>query len=428
MNRALFYLWVALLKRRGLYFLRGLRRPTTFVGFAAVAGLVGVLFWFRHHELLGRLVKRESLITAAVLMLGGSHIKGFWQRGLVFEPADIEYVFTSPFTERQVICYRLLPSYFYSLLQGLVLAALFAPHVSHPCVMAAGLTLFQITCFHLATAASVYAGTLPENLHHRLRCMMLGAGFLFAALYFRIVWDIRFIPDLARSPLFQLLFYPAVTLPEAASSLTLHQWVSRLTPTGSPWLQQLWLRALYLGALALGAGLSLWGLFRLKANVFEASLATSSHVAERRLRLRQGRDPAATRRTAAASAKLPALPLFRGVGAIVWKNLVAARRSRRELMVGFILTALWAGALTALLCSVHGAQQAGAPGGPLSADLVMRRLSFHAGLAFWVAIMAPFLQRIFPFDFRVEYTYELRGPSLRLVQRYENRSSEAMPD
>jgi galactose mutarotase-like enzyme len=33
----------------------------------------------------------------------------------------------------------------------------------------------------------------------------------------------------------------------------------------------------------------------------------------------------------------------------------------------------------------------------------------------------------FPFDFRVEYTYELKGAALRLNQRYENRSQKPMP-
>ena len=233
MNRALLYLWFALLKRRFLDFVRSLRRPTTLIGFAYVLGSLGVLFWFRHYEIFGHLVERDILITGAFLMLGGSLIKGFWQRGLVFEPPDIEFVFTSPFTQRQVVFYRLLPNYLYALVQGLVLAALFAPHLSHPVLMAAGLTLFQITCFHVATAASLFAGNFPEDLHHRLRCMMLGGGFLFIALYFRAAWEVRFIPAFARSPLAQLLFYPAVTLPEAAGSSTLHRWAFRLVPTAS---------------------------------------------------------------------------------------------------------------------------------------------------------------------------------------------------
>ena len=353
MNRALLYLWFALLKRRVLDFVRSLRRPTTLIGFAYVLGLLGVLFWFRHHEIFGRLVQRNFLMTGAFLMLGGSLVKGFWQRGLVFEPPDIEFVFTSPFTQRQVVCYRLLPNYLYALLQGLVLAALFAPHLSHPVLMAAGLTFFQITCFHVSTVASLYAGTFPEDRHHRLRCMLLGAGFLFTALYFRAAWEVRFVPAFALSPVAQLVFYPAVTLPEAASSPAFHNWALRLTPTGSLWLQQLWSAVFYLGATTLAAGVSLWGLFRLKANLFEPSLATTSRAAERRLFLRQGRDLATAGRTEADSAGLPSLSLFGGVGAIVWKNLLAARRSRRQLLLAIILTALNAGSLVVLLQHIH---------------------------------------------------------------------------
>jgi hypothetical protein len=400
MNPAVLYLWFALLKRRAFLFVRSLRRPTTLVGFAGVLVLLGVLFWFRHHEIFGHLVERDRLIAGALLMLVGSLIKGFWQRGLVFEPSDIEFVFTSPFTQRQIVWYRLLPNYLYALVQGLVLAALFAPHLSHPLVMAAGLTLFQVTCFHVSTAASLFAGTFPEDRHHRLRCMLLGAGFLFTTLYFRAAWEVTFVPAFAISPLTQLLFYPAVTLPEAASSFTVHNWALHLAPTASSWLRQLWLPALYLGALALGAFVSLWWLFRLKANLFEPSLATTSRAAERRLRLRQGRDLATAGDTEAHSAGLPALSLFGGVGAIIWKNLLAARRSRRQLLVAFILTALYAGSLVALLQHIHAQLHAASPDQLASPEVVMGRITFHLGLAFWVAILAPFLQRIFPFDFR----------------------------
>ena len=400
MNRALLYLWFALSKRRVFAFVRSLRRPTTLVGFAYVLGLLGVLFWFRHHEIFGRLVERHCLITGALLMLGGSLIKGFWQRGLVFEPPDIEFVFTSPFTQRQVVCYRLLPNYLYALLQGLILATLFAPHLSHPLLFAVGLTLFQITCFHVSTAASLFAGTLPEDRHHRLRCMMLGAGFLLTALYFRAAWEVTFVPEFALSPVAQLLFYPAVTLPEAASSPALHHWALRLTPTASLWLRQLWQPVLYLGAITLAAGVSLWWLFRLKANLFEPSLATTSRAAERRLRIRKGRDLATAGKTEAHSAGFPALWLFGGVGAIVWKNLLAARRSQRQLLVAFILTSLYAGSLVALLRHIHAELHAASPGQLASPEVAMGRFAFHLGLAFWIAILAPFLQRIFPFDFR----------------------------
>ncbi len=400
MNRALLYLWFALLKRRAFDFARGLRRPTVLAGFVAVVILFVLMFQWRHEEIFGRLVQGPSLKTGAFLMLLGSLIKGFWQRGLVFEPPDIEFVFTSPFTQRQIVCYRLLPNYLYALVQGLVLAAVFAPHLGHPVLMAAGLTLFQITCFHVATAASLYAGTFPEDRHHHLRCMMLVLGFLFTAIYFRAAWEVKFVPEFALSPVAQFMFYPAVTLPEAASSPVLHQWASRLMPAGSEWLRQLWRPALYLGSVALAAGISLWGLLRLKAGLFEPSLATTSRAAERRLRLRQGRDLATADKTDAHSAGLPRWALFGGVGAIIWKNLLAARRSQRQLLVAFILTVLYAGSLVALLQHIHATLHAARPDQLASPEVAMGRITFHLGLAVWVAIMAPFFQRIFPFDFR----------------------------
>ena len=397
---SLLYLWFALLKRRAFDFARSLRRPTVLAGFVAVLVLFVLLFKWRHEEIFDRLVQGRSLKTGAFLMLLGSLIKGFWQRGLVFEPPDIEFVFTSPFTQRQVVGYRLLPNYLYGVIQGVFLAVLFAPHFGHPVLMAVGLTLFQITCFHVSTAASLYAGTFPEDRHHRLRCMMLVIGFLFTAIYFRAAWEVKFVPEFALSPVAQLMFYPAVTLPEAASSPVLHEWAWRLMPAGSNWLGQFWRPALYLGSVAVAAGISLWGLLRLKAGLFEPSLATTSRAAERRLRLRQGRDLATADQTDAHSAGLPRLALFGGVGAIVWKNLVAARRSQRQLLVAFILTVLYAGGLVAVLQHIHTELREARPDQLASPEAEMARITFHLGIAVWIAIMAPFFQRIFPFDFR----------------------------
>ena len=68
--------------------------------------------------------------------------------------------------------------------------------------------------------------------------------------------------------------------------------------------------------------------------------------------------------------------------------------------MAFILTALYAGSLVALLRHIHAELHAASPGQLASPEVAMGRFAFHLGLAFWIAILAPFLQRIFPFDFR----------------------------
>ena len=341
MNRALLYLWFALLKRRVFDFVRSLRRPTTLIGFAYLLGSARrAVLVPAPRESSASWCSADSLITGAFLMLWGSLIKGFWQRGLVFEPPDIEFLFTSPFTQRQIVCYRLLPNYLYAAHPGDSFSPRsFAPHLSHPLLMAAGLTLFQITCFHVSTAASLYAGTFPEDRHHRLRCMMLGAGFLFTALYFRAAWEVRFVPAFAVSPVAQLLFYPAVTLPEAASSPALHQWALRLTPAGSSLAAAALVSRSFIWARSPLAPASACGGSSGSRPTFSNPPSPPPPVPPSgALRLRQGRDLATAGRTEARSAGLPALSLFGGVGAIVWKNLLAARRSRRQLLVAFILT------------------------------------------------------------------------------------------
>src|SRR5262245_24604466 len=169
MNRALFYLWLSLLKRKAMQRIRSLRRPTTLIGFLAITALVGFTFYFRRHEVVAHLVERRVLIGGGLLMLCASLFRGFLQRGLAFEPADIEFLFTSPFTQRQILFYRLLSDYFFAVIQGLVFLALFAPHFRHPMIAAICLILFQIGCFHVSTSAAIFGDTLPERLHYRMR-------------------------------------------------------------------------------------------------------------------------------------------------------------------------------------------------------------------------------------------------------------------
>ncbi len=392
---ALIYLWFTLIKRRMVRFFGRLRRPATLIGFAAVAVLLGFLFYFRTAEVVGRLAQPRVLVGVAVLMVCASLFKGFLQRGLAFEPADIDFLFTSPFTQRQIVFYRLLSSYFFAVVQGLVLAALLGAHFPYPAVLAVCAILCQIACFHLATAAALFGGSIPEHLHHRLRWMMLGAFFLLTVLYLRWAWELRMVPAWFSSPLAGPLFYPGVNLPEAANAEVWHRaasWVGGdVAVTSGPLISA----ALCVAGFLAGALASLWMLLRFKGDLFEPSLAASERQTERRTRLEQGRQLAETPSVWGRSVSLPRLALFRGVGAIVWKNLLVARRSKRELLwvSGFGL--IYTGFTIALLYLYHHlAGKAGIT--PPSSE----SRGFHMGIALFLAGLTPFLQRMLPFDFR----------------------------
>lgn len=397
MNVALAYLWWSLLRRKTLRFCHGLRRPTTLIGSAALLALFGFLFYYRRHEIFGRLVETRFLIGGAWVMVFGSLFKGFLQRGLVFEPPDVEFLFTSPFSRRQIIFYRLFSNYLFAIVQALVVLAIFASHLAHPLLATGCLILFQIACFHLSTAVAIFAGTLPEHLHHRIRWMFLGLSLFLTAFYLRVAWGLKLAPAFLSAPVAQILFYPATTLPDAVSASFLHSWIFRLLGSGSSVSGAVWKPMFYVAGCAFAAGLSLWWLLCLKGDILEPALATTTLQAEKRRRIEHGRAWANAGSGRIRSFNLPSLRLFRGLGAIIWKNCVMACRSKRELLLmagfGFIYT----GFTAALLYLYHYfSLKAHASPPPQEAE------GFHIGVALFLAALTFFLQRMVPFDFRRE--------------------------
>ncbi len=397
MNQALLYLWLALLRRRLIRAVLDLRRPAKLIGFLAPVGLIGFLFYYREEEFLGRLVRREALVGGGLIMLAGSIFKGFLERGLVFEPADVDFLFTGPFSQKQIVLYRLLPSYLYAVLQALVFGLLFSPHLDHPLLASFGLALFQIVCFHLATAAAIRAGALTDRLHDRIRWMLLALGFVFIATYLRVSLDIYVIPAWFAADWTHLLFYPAVPLADLGVSESLRHPILKLagpviTTSSSQAAPLLWLpllAGLVFGSLAL--------VLKLKSNVFESSLRTTGRAMERRRRAERGEHAPTLASTSIRSAgDLPVWNFFRGAGAIVWKNLLCARRSRRQLLLAFVATLVFTLPLALILrYNAIMTQQ------NLGAD-PMDVLRFHTGVAIFLGSLALVLQRSLPFDFRMD--------------------------
>ena len=75
-----------------------------------------------------------------------------------------------------------------------------------------------------------------------------------------------------------------------------------------------------------------------------------------------------------------------------------AEALRAELMVAFAFVGIYSTLLIALLWKFHLLSSHTGPVSGLDASEV--KLSFHLGVAIFIAALAFFLQRIFPFDFR----------------------------
>ena len=204
-------------------------------------------------------------IGGALLMAGGALFKGFLQRGLVFEPPDIEFLFTSPFTQRQIVFYRFLPNYLFALAQSLVFYALLESHLKHAVLTSACLMLFQIVCFHIAAGAAIFAGILSEQAHHRCQWILLCCYFVISALYLHTAWGLRLVPSFVTSPLTQVFFYPALTLTDLGGAPVVSEWSLLLLNSNPSSLSFVWQPIAYL--LAFSLSLSLIFLLSCRAQV-----------------------------------------------------------------------------------------------------------------------------------------------------------------
>lgn len=394
--RALFYLGAVLLRRRALRYLKDLRRPTRLVGAAALGALAGFLFYYRDHEFFDHLARPPVLAACALVMLGGALYRGFCARGLAFEPADAVFLFAGPFSTRQIILHRLWPQYLFALGQAAVFLGLLGPHLARPVTAALCFLLFQIACFHVATVAAFFGGRLSEECHHRVRWMILAGYLLISALYLRAAWDIRLVPPLLAGAGWQWLFYPAVSLPDLASWAVAREGFRRVMVVPGPAVEA-WKECLCLAGFALAAGASLRWALHARADFLESSLATTLQAAERKIRVRDGRRVAVLPAGAGRSRRLPRGPFFRGIGAMVWKNLVVAGRSRRELILALGFTVVFTVPLAALLrLHEHFQGLLTATGARESDD------GFELGVILFLGFLPFLLQRTLPFDFRLD--------------------------
>ncbi len=417
MNAALFYLYFSLLRRRILRFLSELRRPAKLLGWTAPLALFAWLYYYRQSEFFTGLFKWQAMTGCALVMLAGSLCKGFFQRGIIFDPPDTEFLFIGPFTTRQILFYRLLPNYLYAFLQSVFVTLLFGSRLAHPFLFAVDFSLFQIGCFHLAAGAAIFSGSLPFARYQRLCWVLLASVLVLTLIYLRAAFDIRVLPRFLTSEMARLFFYPAVTFAEIGSLQPLHDVSRALIESATTRHAAAQLGYLFLTTLAALGGLHL--LLACNHNIYEAAIACTTERARKLEARRHGRRIAAN--TAKTSLALPRFPFFRGAGALFWKNMVAARRSKRSLLLSLGFTAVVVLPLTAILKLEQGLVSDGVTGLELEARQV------HFGVAVFFASLAFLLQRSSPFDFRRDGVHLMNFRTLPFSANATTMSELAVP-
>jgi hypothetical protein len=210
-----------------------------------------------------------------------------------------------------------------SLVGAVLPFAFFGLRAPSPALAFVGCALASIVGQHVRLAASLAVIHLGERAFRRLKtpvrlvmvALTLGVVALLMASGTGGGGLREVIAAFAGSEAARWLLYPAVVAGDLAEATG---WSHALLPL--------------LGAVA-AALLTLVPVLLLQVNFLEESIGASERNAARRARMRRSRNLAAVTagEKPVRAVRLPALPMFRGAGAIAWKNLVVARRSLRSL-------------------------------------------------------------------------------------------------
>lgn len=351
---------------RGLKTVRG--AAFSVLGVAALAFGFGpqIALMFTHPIRQTPDTLRESLPLALLGYCLLSVLSGADRRGIHFTPAEIDFLFSAPFTRRQLLVYKLATS-----LPGLCFATLVFPLfllryqiMWLAPVVGCFLALLGIQLF--ATAVVLFSQTVAERAYTRFRKLVLfvliiaigvGIGSQVSGSFEGGI--LALVRQINQSPVGATLLAPFAVFSRA---ITAERFFPDLVQWGS-------LAALVdLGLL----GVVLW----LDVNYLESAIAASQKLYQRMQQARQGRIGSAS--ATAAKWHLPRLPWLGGAGPVVHRQLTTALHSLRGLIWMLLIPFF---ILTPMLVTMPSRQEL-------------------APMLFPLGFMAVFLSRMLPYDFR----------------------------
>jgi hypothetical protein len=251
------------------------------------------------------------------------------ERAIYFSPAEVNFLFSGPFTRRQLLAYKIVAAFFTCLVSGLFMMVFTISHGAWPPAAYLGvvLTLFFLSLFGMAV--SLIGNTLGARANTRRRQLVL-AGLLALVLAVGLSlgrnlvpasWD-ELLERVQASPVLQGVLMPL-------------SWFVKATTA-----QALWPDLVEYAGLSAAVDLLLMVLvFALDWNYLEASSAASERIYARLQRARSGGGAFAAWRSSTTKPRfsLPSLPWWGGVGPTAWRQLVTAVRSLRGLLIFLVI-------------------------------------------------------------------------------------------
>ena len=306
------------------------------------------------------------LLYCVVNVVFSSH-----ERAVYFSPAEVQFLFTGPFSRRQILAYKLSLTLLVSVPVSLLMAAVVRVQQGWWVGVLLGMALVSVFMQLFSILLGLLAGAVGEHFYSRGRWVVglavvgvagfvaLRAGGSFALADLADLRDVVFESQAWHVASWPLQAFFDVMAARHAADLP--------------------------APLAVASAVVLLvvvAVFALDAHYLEASAAASSRLYARIQRMR-GRQVNVEEPTRARVAffGVPSLPYWGGIGPIFWRQLTAAMRGMgRVLIVLFVFAIAFGGPMLA--------------SGMGNADAVLPML---AGVGVWLSV---FLTALVPFDFR----------------------------
>jgi hypothetical protein len=255
------------------------------------------------------------------------------EQGISFTPAEVLFLFSGPFSRRQVLAYKVVGNALLCCVYALLLAAFISAYAARPPIAYAALVLTLWFIQFFGTAVSLLVNILGARAASWPRKLLLLALVALAA------WGVARVGGdaFARGP------------GEVVARLRQNEVVQvLLTPmswfTDTFTAERLWPDFALGAARCLGVDVFLLFLiFVLDAQYLEAAAAASERAYARLQRARSGGVVVAGTGGSRWRFSLPSLPNWGGVGPLAWRQLTTAVRSPRPIVAFLAVFALMVG-------------------------------------------------------------------------------------
>ncbi len=338
---------------------------------------VGPSLFFAFAEERGNPETARAIAPLALLVMCVLHVTtAACEKALYFQPSEVDFLFTAPFSRRQLLIYKLTTGSLASLFIALFISAFLLRIAVWWIALYIGLLLTLLFIQYLAAAVVMLRQIISEHLYSTARkfVIVFVAVFLGFALW-QSVSHVG-VENILKSILGLRETWTGFVLLAPFEVFVRTMFAETLFPEFVGW-----------GSLALGIDLLLLTVvIRLDANYLEAAMGISQKIYSKVQQARRG-GGAMTIHRRAAKRRFPMLPYLAGAGPVAWRQFVTALRNSTGALIFLFIIAMSV-APTFVITEMKTDE-------PLPAGMAWLPVGLAAWMSLWFTAMVPF-------DFRAD--------------------------